>query len=271
MMTLTNWLPQLGYDNPSEYIKHHLAHNVQRVGESAWAVHLDTMIMSGLLGVLAIFGFWLATRKATAGVPGRWQAFIEIVVEFIDNQVKDVYHGNRRFVTPLAITIFVWVLLMNAMDLIPIDFIATVMSALGVKSWRPVPTADLNVTFAMSLTILFLMFAFAIRAKGVFGLIKEFLVSPFGPWMAPFNLVLNIVEWLSKPVSLAMRLFGNMYGGEIVFLLIWLLGSIGFAGAIASAFFGWAWGVFHILIILLQAFIFMILSVVYLSMVEEHH
>lgn len=272
---LSNWIgfPVAGYDNPTEYIKHHLSHKGLQIGDgSFWTLHLDTLITSGFLGLLAVFGFWLAVRRVSVEAPGKWQSFVEIVIEFIDGQVKDVYHGKRHFVGPIAITIFIWVLLMNSMDLIPIDFIALFMKTVfGMDYWRPVATADLNMTFALSLTVLFLMLFFALRSKGIGGLLHEFFTAPFGPWLAPANFALNLVEWLSKPVSLAMRLFGNMYGGEIVFLLIWLLGSVGLVGAVASGVFGWAWGVFHILIILLQAFIFMILSVVYFAMVEEHH
>ena len=270
---------------PTEYIQHHLGHLAHdltpTVGKDGFmAVHVDTMVMSFVLGLIMCLGFWFATRKATAGVPGKWQAFVEIVLEFIDKQAKDAYHGTSKLVTPVAITLFCWIILMNAMDFIPVDFIATVAGFVGQHAfgvdphsvhWRPVPTADVNATLAMSITVFFLMIFFALRAKGIGGFVHELFTAPFGPWMFPANILLNIVELLSKPVSLAMRLFGNMYGGEIVFLLIWVLGGAGFGGAIASAVFGLGWGLFHILIIILQAFIFMMLSVVYLSLMEEHH
>jgi F-type H+-transporting ATPase subunit a len=233
-----------------------------------------------VLGLIMCLGFWVATRKATAGVPGKWQAFVEIVLEFIDKQAKDAYHGTSKLVTPVAITLFCWIILMNAMDFIPVDFIAKTAGFVGQHvfgvdphhvHWRPVPTADVNATLAMSITVFFLMIFFALRAKGIGGFVHELFTAPFGKWMFPANLLLNAVELLSKPVSLAMRLFGNMYGGEIVFLLIWVLGGAGVGGALASAVFGLGWGLFHILIIILQAFIFMMLSVVYLSLMEEHH
>ena len=176
--------------------------------------------MSLLMGLLIVFGFWMATRKATAGVPGKWQAFVEILLEFVDKQVRDTYHGTSKLVTPIAITLFFWILAMNLLDLIPADFFAVPLAAVGVEHWKGVPTGDVNATFGMSISVFFLMLFFAIRSKGFGGFTHEFLTAPFGKWMMPFNLLLNIVEWLSKPVSLAMRLFGNMFGGEIVFLLI---------------------------------------------------
>lgn len=282
-------------DSPGEYVTHHLKHWQVSIGDGAfWTVNVDSLLMSILIGVLAIGTFWLMGRRATAGVPGRFQAFIEIVVEFIDTQVRDVFHGNRRFVAPLALTIFVWVFLMNSLKIIPVDFFPGVASAAGQEYFRAVPTTDLNITLAMATMVLLLMFGFAIKAKGGFGFGKELMTAPFhfeskvtNVIMIPFNLLLNIVEYLSKPVSLAMRLFGNMYAGELVFLLIALLGTAGgnlilsgagagaatggalaFLGAIAA---GAAWSIFHILVITLQAFIFMILTVVYLSMSTEAH
>ncbi len=236
-----------------------------------WAIHVDTIVTSVLMGLLMVFGFWMATRKATAGVPGKWQAFVEICLEFVDRQAKDTYHGTSKLVTPIAITIFFWILLMNLIKMIPADFIALPLEALGIPYWKPVPTADVNATLGMSISVFFLMLFFALRAKGLGGFTKEFLTAPFGKWMMPFNLILNIVEWLSKPISLAMRLFGNMFGGEIVFLLIWVLGSAGIMGAIAGGAFGLGWMLFHLLVIPLQAFIFMMLSIVYLSLSEDAH
>lgn len=282
-------------DSPGEYVTHHLKHWQVSIGEGTfWTVNVDSLLMSVLIGVLAIGTFWLMGRRATAGVPGRFQAFIEIVVEFIDTQVRDVFHGNRRFVAPLALTIFVWVFLMNSLKIIPVDFFPGVAGAAGQEYFRAVPTTDLNITLSMATMVLLLMLAFAIKAKGGFGFGKELLTAPFhfeskvtNAIMVPFNLLLNIVEYLSKPVSLAMRLFGNMYAGELVFLLIALLGMAGGnlilsgAGAAAAAggglaflgavLAGAAWSIFHILVITLQAFIFMILTVVYLSMSTEAH
>jgi len=258
-----------GASTPTEYIQHHLQHLT--VTNDFGAFHVDTIISSAVLGLVMLFGFWLATRRATAGVPGRWQAFVEIVVEFLNAQVKDAYHGTSKLVTPIAITLFVWILLMNMVKLIPADFIAEGLKLVGVNYFRPVPSADVNATLAMSISVFFLMIFFAIRAKGLGGFVRELFTAPFGPWMFPANLLLNAVELLSKPLSLAMRLFGNMYGGEIVFLLIWVLGAAGIGGAIAGSVFGLGWSLFHFLVIPLQAFIFMMLSVVYLGLMEEHH
>jgi len=280
-------------DSPSEYVTHHLKHWQVSLGEGAfWIVNVDSLLISLLLGVLTIGTFWWVGRRATSGVPGKFQAFIELVVTFIDGQVKDVFHGNRRFVAPVALTIFVWVFMMNALKMIPVDLFPGVAAAAGQEYFRAVPTTDLNITSAMALAVLLLMIGFAIGAKGTAGFGKELLTAPFHGHgamkvvLAPFNLGLNVIEYLSKPVSLAMRLFGNMYAGELVFLLIALLGMAGgnmlmeaglaakaggalaFLGAIAA---GAAWSIFHILVITLQAFIFMILSVVYFSMSTEAH
>lgn len=257
---------------PTGYIQHHLQNLTVQVGEGGfWTLHLDTLIMSVGLGLLMVALFWLATRKPTAGVPGKWQAFVEICLEFVDRQARDTYHGPSKLVTPIAITLFFWILLMNLIKMIPADFIAKPLEWVGVHYWKPVPTADVNATLGMSISVFFLMLFFAIRSKGFGGFTHEFLTAPFGKWMMPFNLLLNIVEWLSKPVSLAMRLFGNMFGGEIVFLLIWVLGGAGLLGALAGGAFGLGWMIFHLLVIPLQAFIFMMLSIVYLSLSEEAH
>ena len=204
---------------PTTYIQHHLQNLTAPVGEGGgfWTLHVDTILTAVVLGLVMVFAFWLATRKATAGVPGKWQAFVEICLEFVDKQAKDTYHGKSKLVTPIAITIFFWILLMNLLKMIPADFFAIPLSWIGVNYWKPVPTADVNATLGMAISVFFLMVFFAIKSKGIGGLIHEFLTAPFGKWMMPFNLILNIVEWLSKPVSLAMRLFGNMFGGEIVF------------------------------------------------------
>ena len=258
---------------PTTYIQHHLQNLTAPVGEGGgfWTLHVDTILTAVVLGLVMVFAFWLATRKATAGVPGKWQAFVEICLEFVDKQAKDTYHGKSKLVTPIAITIFFWILLMNLLKMIPADFFAIPLSWIGINYWKPVPTADVNATLGMAISVFFLMVFFAIKSKGIGGLIHEFLTAPFGKWMMPFNLILNIVEWLSKPVSLAMRLFGNMFGGEIVFLLIWVLGGAGIAGMFAGAAFGFGWMIFHLLVIPLQAFIFMMLSIVYLSLSEDSH
>ncbi|MCD9029938.1 F0F1 ATP synthase subunit A [Luteimonas sp. BDR2-5] len=258
---------------PTSYIQHHLQNLTAPVGEGGgfWTLHVDTLVTSLLMGGLMVFMFWLATRKATAGVPGKWQAFVEICLEFVDKQARDTYHGTSKLVTPIAITLFFWILLMNMVKFIPADFIAKPLELLGVHYWKPVPTADVNATLGLSISVFFLTVFFALRSKGVGGLTKEFLFAPFGKWMVPFNLILNIVEWLSKPISLAMRLFGNMFGGEIVFLLIWVLGGAGLLGMLGGGALGLGWMLFHLLVIPLQAFIFMMLSIVYLSLAEDNH
>ena len=257
---------------PTSYIQHHLKNLTHSVGEgSFWTLNVDTFVTALLMGLLMVVLFWLATRKATAGVPGKWQAFVEIMLEFVDKQARDTYHGTSKLVTPIAITIFFWILMMNLLKMIPADFIAKPLELMGVHYWKPVPTADVNATLGMSISVFFLMLFFGLRAKGVGHFTLEFLTQPFGKWMLPFNLILNIVEWVSKPISLAMRLFGNMFGGEIVFLLIWVLGGAGIAGMFAGAAFGFGWMIFHLLVIPLQAFIFMMLSIVYLSLSEDSH
>lgn len=257
---------------PTSYIQHHLQNLTASTGEGGfWTLHVDTLITALLMGGLMVFMFWMATRKATAGVPGKWQAFVEICLEFVDKQARDTYHGSSKLVTPIAITLFFWILLMNLLKMIPADFIAKPLELLGVHYWKPVPTADVNATLGLSISVFFLTVFFALRAKGVGGMTKEFLFAPFGKWMVPFNLILNIVEWLSKPISLAMRLFGNMFGGEIVFLLIWVLGGASLLGVLGGGVLGLGWMLFHLLVIPLQAFIFMMLSIVYLSLAEDDH
>jgi F-type H+-transporting ATPase subunit a len=250
----------------SEYITHHLTHNSGMVLGGNF--HWDSWLVSLSLGLLFCLWFGMQARRATSGVPGKGQAFVELVIEFVDGQVKDVFHGDRRFIAPLALTIFMWVLFMNAMDLLPLDIgnaLVTLARGHAVAEhtyFRMVPTADLNTTVAMSLSIFILTIFYSFKAKGAVGFGKVVMVLP--------NLILNLVEYLSKPVSLSMRLFGNMYAGELVFMLIagLLTSWVAFPFGVA---FGLAWGIFHILIILLQAFIFMVLSVVYISMAHEHH
>ena len=265
----------------TEYIVHHLHHNtVQLFGHD---FHLDSWVVALITGLLAIWWLRHYAKKATAGVPSKGQAFVEMLVEFVDNQVKDSFHGDRRFIAPLALTIFVWVLFMNAMDLLPLDLPgAAVHNVAGAEAaqhtyLRWVPTADINTTFALSITVFLLILYYSVKAKGFGGFTKELFTAPFeakGMFgkvvLALPNLFLNLVEYLSKPVSLGMRLFGNMYAGELVFMLI--------AGLFASwvtfvpgVLLNAGWAIFHILIILLQAFIFMVLTVVYLAMAHEHH
>lgn len=273
----------------TEYIQHHLTHNTGLLGDRGF--HWDSILVSFALG--AFFSIWLflRARKATSGVPSKGQAFVELIVEFVDGQVKDVFHGDRRFIAPLALTIFMWVFLMNTMDLLPLDLVGYGVQLLAGHEvahhtyWRMVPSADVNTTFAMSITVFFLVIYYSIKAKGGWGFTKELFTAPFHAHgtiakmaLALPNFFLNLVEYLSKPVSLAMRLFGNMYAGELVFMLIAGLMSMWSLGAVAgSVGFGMGvlinagWSIFHILIIALQAFIFMVLTVVYISMAHEHH
>jgi F-type H+-transporting ATPase subunit a len=266
--------------NASEYISHHLTNLTVTVGEGGfWTLNVDTIVMSWVLGLVGLGLIWMVARGATAGVPGRLQSFIEMFFEFVDGTVRDVFPGSRAFLGPLALTIFTWVFMMNLMDLIPIDWVATVSHGLGAPAWKAVPSTDLNTTFAMSFSVFFLIIFFSFKAKGAGGFVHELFTAPFGsnPLLWLPNLGLNIIELLAKPISLGMRLFGNMYAGELIFMLLGLLGTIaslsvgGLIAGGASVAFTWAWAVFHILIILLQAFIFMVLSVVYIAMAHEHH
>jgi F-type H+-transporting ATPase subunit a len=260
-----------GYNSPSDYIEHHLK-NLTVTMDNGWSIHVDTVVNSLVLGFITFGILWLVARKATSGVPGRLQSCIELLVEFIDNQVKDIYHGSRNFVTPLAITVFVWVLVMNSVKLIPIDWLALV-THLFAPYWRPVPTTDLNTTAALSLSVIFLVIVFSIKAKGVGGYIHELFCTPFGsnPILWPFNFAFQLIELISKPLSLALRLYGNMFAGEVIFLLIGMLGVAGIGGVIVGSLLQAGWAIFHILVVALQAFIFMMLTVVYLSMAKEHH
>jgi F-type H+-transporting ATPase subunit a len=251
-----------GTQTTSEYIVHHLTN--AHVGHGFWTFHIDTLIVSGLLGVLVFGAMAYAARRATSGVPGGWQNFVEMVVSLVDSQVRDTFHAKSNLVTPLAITIFVWVWVMNAMDLIPVDFLPQLVHLAGVDHFKFVPTTDPNLTFAMSLTVFFLMLWYNVKFKGIGGWMHEVFTVPFGPWLAPLNLLFRIIEDIAKPISLALRLFGNMYAGEMVFILIALLGIWQLPLALP-------WALFHILIITLQAFVFMMLTVVYMSMASEHH
>jgi F-type H+-transporting ATPase subunit a len=263
----------------SEYISHHLKNLTIHFGEgSFWTLHLDSMIMALALGALFSGWLWYKARRCTSGVPSKSQALVELLVEFVDGQVKDVFHGDRRILSPLALTVFCWVLLMNLMDLLPVDLLPRLLGLAGVEHFRAVPTADVNMTFAMSLSVLVLVIFYSFKAKGFGGYMGELFTAPFGKHPALWipNFLLNVVELLSKPVSLAMRLFGNMYAGELVFMLIAGLFSAG-AGLAGWALYGagiigyTVWGIFHILIISIQAFIFMVLTIVYISMAHDHH
>jgi len=262
--------------NPTSYIQHHLTF-LTTVNESGgfWAVNIDTVVSSLILGVLA-FGFlWSVTRKATAGVPSKTQAFVELTIEFVNDQVKGIFHGELKTVAPLALATFVWVLFMNAMDFLPIDIMSEwfYKPVLHQHNWRGVPTADVNTTFALSLSVFALMIFYSIKVKGLGGWIHELFCSPFGanPLLWPFNFLFNLVEYVSKPLSHSLRLYGNMYAGEIIFMLLGLWAATGIAGTVFGAVLNLGWSIFHILIVVLQAYIFMMLTIVYISMAHEHH
>ena len=264
------------YENPSEYIAHHLTFATKQVGEGGFmSINIDTMIVSILLGFVGLGFIWWMARGATSGVPNKRQAFVEICFDFIDEQVKGIFHGDRhKFVAPLALTVFVWVILMNAMDFLPVDIMAWFTNLMGAHhGFRIVPTADVNTTFALALSVWLLMIGFAIKVKGAGGFIHELFCAPFGsnPLLWPLNFVFNLVEYISKPLSHSLRLYGNMYAGEIIFLLLWLMAGVGLVGSIAAFFLGLGWAIFHILIVALQAYIFMMLTIVYIQMAHEGH
>jgi len=266
------------YESPAEYIDHHLKFMTHKVGDGGfWTLNMDTILVSIVLGLIFVGFFWWIVKDATTGVPSRKQAFVEWMFEFIDDQVKGIFHGDRhKFVAPLAFTVFFWVVLMNAMDFLPVDIMSWIIGLFSdhaAHGFRIVPTADVYTTFALALSIWFLMIGFAIKVKGVGGFIHELFCSPFGsnPFLWPANFAFNLVEYISKPLSHSLRLFGNMYAGEILFLLIWLLATAGIVASGVAVIMGLGWAIFHILIVLLQAYIFMMLSVVYISMAHESH
>ncbi len=251
-----------------EYIQHHLGHLTY--GEGFWAIHLDTMFFSILLGAIFLFIFIRAARKATAGVPSGLVNFAEIMVEFVDQQVRDSFHGKSNLIAPLALTIFIWVFLMNIVKLLPYDllpYLTTIpfFQQLGLEYLRINPTSDVNATFGMSIAVFLLILYYSVKVKGFGGFGKEMVLQPFGKWFIPFNFILKVVEEVAKPVSLSLRLFGNMYAGGLIFTLVallpwWAIWTLGLP-----------WSLFKLLIITLQAFIFMVLTIVYLSMAHEDH
>lgn len=340
---------------PSDYITHHLqnltfgrhpdgswgiAHGADEAAAMGfWAIHLDTVFWAVFLGLVFFLLFGKVARSANAGVPSRFQCAIEAIVEFVDTSVRESFHGTNRYIAPLALTLFVWIFFMNFMDLIPVDWLPWAASTVGIEYQKVVPTTDINATMGMSITVFALIIVFSIRFKGVRGFLAELVFNPLNPkvlgapkvvwpFIMVFNFFLEIVSLLAKPVSLGLRLFGNLYAGELIFILIALVftaGSAGFAAGLSSIFgehipawfwvaatitvcatlwlnikgrlsmkhtwlilfaellligglaflggqwlhFGWA--VFHLLVITLQAFIFMMLTIVYLSMAQEHH
>ncbi len=266
---------------PTEYISHHLtnlvygkkpdgswgfaasAEEAQEMG--FWALHVDSLGWSFFLGVLFLGVFYSVARKVTTGKPRQLQNLIEIVVEFVDTSVKESFHAKSDLIAPLALTIFVWIFLMNFMDIIPVDFLPFLFHSAGVEYMKVVPVTDPNITLGMSISVFFLILYYSIKIKGLKGFIGELTLQPFGKWMIPFNFLLESVALLARPISLALRLFGNFYAAELIFILIALL----------PFYIQWTlsvpWAIFHILVITLQAFIFMMLTIVYLSMAHEKH
>jgi len=253
-----------------EYIQHHLNYlqlnlHTMHIGNGGfWTLNLDTLAISILIGLFFILVFLYAARKATSGVPGRLQNFVELVFDFVDGMVKEGFHGRNELIVPLGLTIFVWIFLMNCMDLIPVDLIPRILDIFNIHDFRCVPTDDLNVTFGMSSVVFLLIIFYNIRVKGL-GLIKEICSQPFGWYLLPINVAFRLLEEIVKPVSLSLRLYGNMFAGELIFVLIallpwWIQWTL-----------GGAWSLFHVLVISIQAFIFMMLTIVYLSMAHSSH
>jgi F-type H+-transporting ATPase subunit a len=263
------------------YIKHHLQNLQVCSTQEGWqfntaenptlckgnfnAINVDSMFFSLLLGFIFLYMFRRAAKKATTGVPTKFQAFIELIIDFVDTNVKDTFHGKNKLIAPLGLTIFVWVYMMNLMDLIPVDWIPTIAHAMGIPFLKVVPSTDVNVTFAMSLSVFVLIIFYSIKMKGVIGFTKELTLNPFNHWAAiPINIVLEGAALIAKPISLSLRLFGNMYAGELIYILIAMMGLYQL-----PLHFGWS--VLHLLVTFLQAFIFMMLTVVYLSLAHEEH
>ncbi len=279
----------------SEYIRHHLqnltygklpdgswgiAHSAEQAKEMGfWAINLDTTIISLVLGGLFLFIFARAAQKASAGVPNGLQNFVEWIVEFIDTSVRGSFTARNDMVAPLALTIFAWILLMNLMDLLPIDYLPLIAHAAGIPFLKVVPTTDPNATFGMSIGVFVLVVYYSVKMKGLGGFVGELTLQPFGKFGLPANIFLEGVNLIAKPISLALRLFGNMYAGEMIFILIALMGaswaSVSFGSTLlfgSQVVLSLGWAIFHILIVTLQAFIFMTLTVVYLDMAhQEHH
>src|ERR1700690_2326308 len=274
----------------NEYILHHLTYLTNKAPKGILdlsVINWDSVLISLVLGLLFVGAFYFAARTATAGVPGKFQNFVEILVEFVDGQVKDTFHGTNKLHAPLGLTIFCWVFLFNFMDVVPVDLLPLLARDAGVAHLKVVPSTDLNVTFALSLTVFVLIIYYSIKVKGLGGFLGELTMQPFSaknPFvkvlLIPVNLILEIVPLLARPISLSLRLYGNLFAGEMIFLLLAALSLRGVEQL--ASFSGWffvvmqfllafVWAVFHLLVITLQAFIFMVLTIVYLAMAQEHH
>jgi F-type H+-transporting ATPase subunit a len=267
-----------------EYIVHHLQHlqNHKQTAVVDFTVfNIDSIFWAVLLGVVGCYVLWRAARNATSGPPGRFQAAVEILVEMVENQAKGIVHNaqSRKLVAPLALTVFIWIFLLNAMDLLPVDLLPWITERMGIPYQRVVPTADLSVTMGLSLSVLLLCIFYNIKIKGAGGWVHELFSAPFGDkwYLYPVNFAMQMVEFLAKTVSHGMRLFGNMYAGELIFMLIALMGgafaltATGIGLAIGHIIAGTAWAIFHILIITLQAFIFMMLTLIYIGQAHDAH
>jgi F-type H+-transporting ATPase subunit a len=269
-------------DSVNEYIQHHLSYWNWQFGNSPfWSLHLDSLLISGALGLLFVVSFYIAARTSQrrAGLaPSGFQSFAELLVETVDTQVKDSFQVENRLIAPLAITIFCLILLMNSFDLLPVDVVSLGERATGLQFFKAVPTTDLNITFGMSISVFLLVQYYSVKIKGARGYASEFFLHPFNTvWLSWFNFILKTIEEIAKPVSLGLRLFGNMYAGELIFILIalfaltfgWPSGLGGAAAWVLQFVLAMVWGIFHLLIITLQAFIFMMLTIVYLSMAHD--
>lgn len=257
-----------------------LAHSTQEaVDMGFWTFHLDTLGWGIFLGLVFSFLFHRVAKKATIGKPSGFQSFVELIVEFVNATVKDIFHHKNRLIAPMALTIFCWVFLMNLMDLIPVDWLPVTAATISGNDhlfFKVVPTTDPNITLGMSLAVFALMIIFSIREKGFLGFVKEYTLHPFhtDKWyvnvlLIPINFTLEVVSLLAKPISLGMRLFGNMYAGEMIFILIAIMFGAGLFLGVFAGFLQWAWAVFHILVITLQAFVFMVLTIVYMAMAHD--
>lgn len=252
-----------------DYIQHHLTHlqlNLHNftLGDGGfWTLNLDTLGVSIVIGIMFLWIFRLVAKRATFATPNRLQAFIEIIVEFVQQLIKDSFHGRSVLIAPLALTIFIWIFLLNSIDLLPVDFLPRTLQIIGINNFCPLATDDTNMTFGLSISIFILLIFYSFKSKGIKLLTKEVFCEPFGIWLFPANILFRVIDEVVKPLSLSLRLYGNMFAGELIFMLIalfpwwaqWTVGSI--------------WSIFHILIITLQAFIFMMLTIVYLSMAQE--
>ena len=276
---------QDGAQSAGEYIIHHLTHlqNHKQTSIVDFSViNLDSVFFTVLIGFIGVFTLWLAARKATSGVPGRFQAGVEMLVEMVDNQAKGIIHNpkSRKLVAPLALTVYIWVILLNAMDFLPVDLLPFIGEhVFGLPYLRVVPTADLSITMALSLGVLLTCLFYNIKIKGAGGWAHELVSAPFGDkvYLYPVNFLMQIIEFVAKTVSHGMRLFGNMYAGELIFMLIALMGGAFALSATGIALFlghivaGTVWSIFHLLIVWLQAFVFMMLTLVYIGQAHDSH